>query len=88
MTRHLLGTRRERLAARLNWLTAERNWLSLAAAPTFAIMALMCVRTAGPSDMLCSAAQHTSAVGGMGTMYLLMSLFHLSPWLRRLTRRP
>jgi hypothetical protein len=88
MTRHLLGARGERLAARLKWLAAERDWLPLAAAPTFASMALMCVLTAGPSDLLCSAAQHTSSVGGTSTMYLLMSLFHLSPWLRLLTRRP
>jgi hypothetical protein len=82
MTTHMLGTRRDRLAARL------KDWLSLAAAPTFATMALTCVLTAGPSDMLCSAAQRTSSLGGMTAMYLLMSLFHLSPWLKLFALRP
>ena len=82
MTTHVLRTRRERLAARL------KDRLSLAAAPTFATMALMCALNAGPSDMVCSAARHSSSLGGMTTMYLLMSLFHLSPWLRLLARQP
>src|SRR6202043_3436848 len=42
------------------------GWLSLAAAPTFAIMALLTgVLGGGPPDMLCSAAQHASQLGGM-----------------------
>jgi len=54
------------------------NWLCLAAAPTFAIMALL---TAGPPDMLCAAAQPAS-LSGMAAMYWLMSAFHMAPWLR------
>ncbi len=56
--------------------------LSLAAAPTFAIMALLTgmLGDAAP-DMICSAA-HASRLSGMIPMYLLMSAFHLAPWLR------
>jgi hypothetical protein len=58
------------------------RWLSLAAAPTFAIMALLtAVVGGGPLDSLCSAA-NASPVGGMVPMYLLMSAFHSAPWLK------
>ena len=64
------------------------RWLSLAAAPTFAMMALLTgIHGAGMPEMLCSAAQDVSPLSGMVPMYLLMSAFHLSPWLRLLARR-
>jgi hypothetical protein len=68
---------------------AARNaadWLCLAAAPTFAIMALL-TGVGGPVDMLCSAAQQASPLSGMVPMYLLMSAFHSSPWLKLISRR-
>jgi hypothetical protein len=56
--------------------------LSLAAAPTFAIMALLiAILGGGPADGLCSAV-HASPFGGMVPMYVLMSAFHLTPWLK------
>jgi hypothetical protein len=56
------------------------DWLSLAAAPTFAIMALLTgVLGGGPPDMLCSAAQEASPLSGMAPMYSLMSAFHSAP---------
>ncbi len=58
------------------------DWLTLAAAPTFAIMALLTALSGGQPDMLCAALQGTSALSGMVPMYLLMSAFHLAPWLR------
>jgi hypothetical protein len=58
------------------------NWLSLAAAPTFAIMALLTGLGGGSPDMLCSAAQDASPLTGMVPMYLLMSAFHSAPWLK------
>jgi hypothetical protein len=58
------------------------DWLGLAAAPTFAIMALFTgVLGGGQPDILCSAAEHTSPLSGMIPMYLLMSAFHSPPWL-------
>src|SRR5260221_3225664 len=44
------------------------DWLCLAAAPTFAIMALLTGALGGGlPDMLCSAAQDASPLSGMGT---------------------
>ena len=43
------------------------GWLGLAAAPTFAIMALLTALLGSDApDMLCSAMQHGSALGGDG----------------------
>jgi hypothetical protein len=64
------------------------DWLSLAAAPTFAIMALLTgVLGGGPLDVLCAAAQDASPLTGMVPMYLLMSAFHLAPWLKLVSSR-
>ena len=61
------------------------DWLYLAAAPTFAIMALLTGVNGGPGDALCSTG--ASSLVGMMPMYLLMSAFHTAPWLRLLARR-
>jgi hypothetical protein len=64
------------------------DWISLAAAPTFAIMALLTsIFGGGPSEMLCSAAHGLSPLSGMASMYLLMSAFHLAPWLKLISSR-
>jgi hypothetical protein len=56
--------------------------LCLAAAPTFAMMALLtAVSGGGGADMLC-AAGHASPLSGMVPMYLMMSAVHLAPWLK------
>jgi len=60
------------------------DWLSLAAAPAFAIMALLTGISGGAPDMLCPAA---SPLDGMTAMYLLMSAFHSAPWLKLMSRR-
>ncbi|NEJ72160.1 hypothetical protein GR197_16725 [Rhizobium phaseoli] len=57
------------------------DWLSLAAAPTFALMALLTAAT-GSADMICTTTPNAFPIGGMVLMYLLMSGFHLMPWLR------
>ncbi|MER8835490.1 hypothetical protein [Mesorhizobium sp. M0340] len=62
------------------------DWLSFAAAPTFATMALLTFLGGAP-DMMCSTGQDASPLGGMVPMYLLMSAFHLGPWLRRVSGR-
>jgi hypothetical protein len=73
MTSHITGT--------------GADWLALAATPTFALMALVTsvVGDAAP-DLLCSAT-HASTLAGMVPMYLLMSAFHLAPWLKLVSRR-
>jgi hypothetical protein len=64
------------------------DWISLAAAPTFAIMALLQGSFGGGQlELLCSATQHASPLSGMVPMYLLMSAFHSAPWLRLISRR-
>ena len=44
------------------------------------------LQEARPGAMLCGVAP--SPVGGMAVMYLLMSGFHLGPWLRLRSDRP
>jgi len=68
--------------------TARRiaKWLCLAAAPTFAIMALLTWTLGGAPDVLCSVSG-ASPLGGMVPMYLLMSAFHSPPWLRLIANR-
>ena len=56
------------------------DWLGLAAAPTFAGMAVLTGILGG--DMICSATQDVSPLSGMVPMYVLMSAFHSAPWLK------
>ncbi|KRB23503.1 MULTISPECIES: hypothetical protein [Mesorhizobium] len=60
------------------------DWLCLAAAPTFALMALLSCLQGGDTAMLCMGG---SPLTGMAAMYLLMSAFHLAPWLRLISGR-
>jgi hypothetical protein len=76
-----VGQRRERPKATADYL------LSLAAAPTFAIVALLTGVLAGPPPVLCAAAQSSSPLSGMALMYLLMSAFHSAPWLKLILSR-
>ena len=65
------------------------DWLCLAAAPTFALMALLTgVPDGNPVRLICAATQHASLLSGMAPMYWLMSAFHLAPWMRLISRRP
>jgi hypothetical protein len=57
------------------------NYLHLAAAPTFAIMAVLTGVIGGPNDLICSAVR-VSPLTGMAAMYLFMSIFHSPPWLK------
>jgi hypothetical protein len=82
----MIATRREVAGGRAGNVEATGrgavHWLGLAAAPTFAIMALLTgVLGGGAPDVLCSAAPGASPLSGMVPMYLLMSAFHCAPWL-------
>jgi hypothetical protein len=62
---------------------AAAGWLCLAAAPTFAVMALVTgIQDGGAPSMLCSVGHNSSPLSGMVLMYALMSAFHSVPWLR------
>jgi hypothetical protein len=52
------------------------DWVSLAAAPTFIIMAL-----------LVRASSEKSPLSGMVLMYVLMAAFESVPWLKLMSRR-
>jgi len=88
MISHMTGSIDRDVTRRHEGLVASAgSWLSLAAAPTFAVMALLtCVMGGGPMDALCSIAG-ASPLSGMVPMYLLMSAFHLAPWLKLIARR-
>jgi hypothetical protein len=64
------------------------SWLGLAAAPTFALMALWSAMFGGASDPICTAASGATPISGMTMMYALMGAFHLAPWLRLWSRQP
>jgi len=77
-TTHLVHPK---VGQRREWPKASADsLLSLAAAPTFAIMALLTGLGGSPMDSLCSSG-HGVPLSGMVTMYLLMSAFHSPPWL-------
>src|SRR5580693_5391420 len=71
-----------RFVGRLSALRVA-DGLSLAAAPSFALMALVSGVSGGPMDMMCSAMPGALPLSGMTWMYLLMSIFHSGPWLKR-----
>jgi hypothetical protein len=66
------------------------DWLALAAAPSFTIMALLSgVLGARKMATICGGAPMSFSLGGMVPMYLLMSAFHSGPWLKLVAaRRP
>ncbi|HWU74510.1 MAG TPA: hypothetical protein VN137_13570 [Sphingomonas sp.] len=61
------------------------KWLGLAASPTFTAMALLTSLSGGPMA-LCSAIAGFP-LSGMAPMYLLMSVFHATPWLKLIADR-
>ena len=59
------------------------GWFSLAASPSFAVMAAITVLDGGG---LCLSAPGASPMSGMTGMYLLMCIVHLPPWFRLIAR--
>lgn len=58
--------------------------LALAATPVFALMAMLSA-VQDDGGVLCSM-QHASPLTGMAAMYMLMSAFHLSPWIKLIAK--
>lgn len=69
------------MTAAVNKAPDKTRWLGLAASPTFALMALIATADASPMA-LCGAGARVLPIDGMTAMYILMSLFHLPPWLK------
>jgi hypothetical protein len=65
---------------------AAADWLTLAAAPAFATMALLTAALGGGAEPLCTA-EHGTLLSGMVPMYLMMTAFHVAPWLRLIAGR-
>jgi hypothetical protein len=63
------------------------DWISLAAAPTFAVMALLTGILGGKPVTACSVEHGASPLSGMAPMYLLMGALNSPPWLRLISRR-
>jgi hypothetical protein len=63
------------------------GWLGLAAAPTFAVMALVSCVAGGDADMMCPATHGAVPLNGMVPMYVLMTAFHAAPWLKLISVR-
>lgn len=75
-------TRKARLAAPV----VAAHLVSLAAAPTFATMALLTAASDRAHEVTGSTAHDASPLGGMVLMYVLMGVFHTAPWLKRFSR--
>jgi hypothetical protein len=84
MTTYTIATHDEKLPAAAR---GAADWLHLAAAPTFAVMAVLSGAFGGSPDMLCASMHHASPLSGMTAMYALMSAFHVAPWLRLIASR-
>lgn len=57
------------------------DWLHLAATPAFALMALL-TAVPGSARMTCIRMAGSSPLDSMGFMYLLMAVFHATPWMK------
>jgi hypothetical protein len=83
VSRHPAGSH----PARGKALRRLADGLCLAAAPAFVLMALVSLPSRGMSAMACAAMPDTAPFGGMATMYFLMGVFNLTPWLRLASAR-
>jgi hypothetical protein len=85
MTTYTTGAREVRLEPAA---LGAADWVCLAAAPSFAMMALLTgVLGGGMAGMVCSAAHDPSPLSGMAWMYMQMSAFHSARWLKLISSR-
>lgn len=68
-------------------LAAAARWLSLAAAPVFALMAAVTAAQESRVGAMVCGVVPMSPLGGMAVMYALMAAFHVAPWLRLVADR-
>ena len=68
-------------------VSALTHALYLAAAPTFAVMAVIAYVSGGNAEIMCTSAHGAWPLDGMVPMYALMSAFHSGPWLKWIARR-
>jgi hypothetical protein len=61
-------------------------WLGFLAAPTFAAMAALTLMVGG-NAMRVMCGVDAPPIARMDAMYLLMSIFHLAPWLKLIANR-
>nr|WP_274631239.1 hypothetical protein [Mesorhizobium shangrilense] len=81
-----MRTATEKLASSPKATIDAADRLGLAVAPTFALMAWISA-VGSPGITMCSAASAFAPINEMALMYVLMSLFHLSPWMKLLSTR-
>jgi hypothetical protein len=83
MMKHTTGMREQWLAEAVH---GASDWVCLAAAPSFAVIALLTgLFGGGAQAMSCMGAHDASPLSGMTFMYMLMSAFHSAPWLKRIS---
>lgn len=63
------------------WSFSVSGVLGLTASPTFLLMAWISANDTSQT-VTCLSASGVPPLGGMPRMYLLMSLFHIAPWLK------
>ena len=72
---------------RTAWIERAIGWFNLAATPSFALMAWVAVADV-PRTGICASDSAIPSIAGMAWMYLLMSFFHTSPWVRLIFDHP
>ncbi len=69
------------------WPKAPGRWLTLAAAPVLGAMTVVSALDASAAALCTGRPDSPWPIDGMTWMYLLMTLFHLPPWLALAVRR-